>query len=100
MTNYVTKEDLKEFEQKIKEQHEIRIQMISGHYSHVLKSNQELTAKVCTTCDKVDRLIDTIQPILDAQKVVISLHAFLKWIGLPFTAVGFFIWWVWTKIST
>lgn len=100
MSGYITKKDLDEFEQKIKEQHETRIQMISGHYSHVLKSNQELTQQVCSTCEKVDTLITQLQPILDAQKVVVSLHAFLKWIGLPFTAVGFFVWWMWTKITT
>lgn len=95
---YVTKGDLHELESRLTEQHEKRIQMVSGHYSNVLKSNQDLTAKVCSTCEKLNVLIDQIQPILDALKVLISLHAFLKWIGLPFTTVGLFVWWVWNKL--
>ena len=102
MANYVTKQDLLEFEEKIKEQHEIRIQMISGHYSDVLKSNLDLKEKVCSSNrvmnEKLDTLIDQIQPILDAQRVVISLHAFLKWLGLPFTVVGLAVWWAWNKL--
>lgn len=94
----MTKDDLREFEAKIREQHEIRIQMISSHYSHVLKSNQELTARVCETSKKIDKLVEQIQPILDAQKFIATLHAFLKWLGLPFTVVGLAIWWIWSKL--
>jgi hypothetical protein len=95
---YVTKGDLHELESRLTEQHEKRIQMVSAHYSSVLKSNQELTTKVCGFSEKQDILLEQIQPILDAQKVLISIHAFLKWIGLPFTTLGLFIWWMWNKI--
>ena len=102
MTDYVTKQDLLEFEEKIKEQHEIRIQMISGHYSDVLKSNLDLKERVCSSNkalnEKLDTLIDQIQPILDAQKLVVTIHAFFKWLGVPFTAVGLAAWWIWSKL--
>jgi hypothetical protein len=106
MEKFVTREDLKEafseFEERITLQHEKRIQMISGHYSDVLKSNQDLQARVCGANkeinQKIDTLLDQIQPILDAQRVVISLHAFLKWLGLPFTVVGLAVWWAWNKL--
>ena len=102
MSDYITKQDLREFEDKIREQHEIRIQMISAHYSDVLKSNQELKERVCGANKeinhKIDALIEQIQPVLDAQKLVTTIHAFFKWLGLPFTAIGFFIWWIWSKV--
>ena len=102
MTDYVTKQDLLEFEEKIKEQHEIRIQMISGHYSDVLKSNQDLRRDVCGSNkvinDKLDSLTVSIQPVLDALRLVVTLHAFLKWLGLPFTVVGLAVWWAWSKL--
>ena len=105
-SNFVTKSDLQEafsqFEQKIKEQHETRIQMISGYYSDVLKSNQDLRRDVCGTNEKINNKIDTlieqIQPILDAQRLVVTLHAFFKWLGLPFTVIGLAIYWVWSKL--
>lgn len=104
--NFVTKTDLQEafsqFELRIKEQHETRIQMISGHYSGVLKSNQDLRRDVCNAnkelTTKLDALINQIQPILDAQRLVVTLHAFLKWLGLPFTIVGLAVYWVWKNL--
>jgi len=92
MTDFVTKKDLQELEAR----------MISGHYSDVLKSNQELKERVCSSNkvmnEKLDMLIQQIQPILDAQKLVTTLHSFFKWLGIPFTGLGFLIWWVWGKL--
>ena len=106
MEKFVTSDDLKkafdDFEHRITQQHEMRIQMISGHYSDVLKSNQELKERVCSSNkvmnEKLDTLIEQIQPILDAQKLVVTLHAFLKWLGMPFTVIGLAVWWVWSKL--
>lgn len=99
---FMTKTDLQlafnDFEQKIREQHETRIQMISGHYSDVLKSNQELSTRVCSLDNKIDVLICQIQPILEAQKVVVLIHKFFKWLGIPVTAIGVFIYWVMKNI--
>lgn len=106
MDNFVTKEDLKEefdiFALRIKQEHEARIQMISGHYSDVLKSNQELKARVCGAnkeiTAKLDTLIAQMEPYIKARTFVDIIHSTLKWFGVPFTLVGFAVYWVWSKL--
>lgn len=68
--NFVTKADFHatfaEFEKRLTEQ---RIE----HYAEVLASNTELK-------DKVAELIVNLQPVIDAQKFVVLIHAFFKWL--------------------
>lgn len=98
LEHYATKHDLLDLEKRMTEKFENNIQQVSGHYSDVLKSNQNLTMVVSELNKTVTTLADTLQPVIDAQKLVVMTHSFLKWLGIPFVAVFAFLVWLFKMI--
>ncbi len=94
LEHYATKHDLLDLEKRMTEKFENNIQQVSGHYSDVLKSNQNLTKVVGELSATVTTLVGTLQPVIEAQKFVVTLHSFFKWLGLPFIAIFAFIMWL------
>lgn len=94
-SQYVTKSDLKEaldsFERHLNVRQEQRIQVISGQYLELLESNKEVHRKL-------GDLVDSLQPILDAQRTIINIHSFFKWLGIPFGIVIATCYWIWKNI--
>jgi replicative DNA helicase len=90
--HFVTKEDLQQsfdaFQHRITEEHEKRIQMISAHYSDVLKSNKDLIERVCSSHDSIEaklssvnHKLDKLDPIIEMLLVLGGGRKFAVWIA-------------------
>jgi replicative DNA helicase len=91
-SNFVTKQDLDEafdaFQVRITQEHEKRIQMISGHYSDVLKSNKELIDRVCSAHESIESKLSSVNhklekldPIIEMLLVLGGGRKFAVWIA-------------------
>jgi replicative DNA helicase len=107
--DFVTKEDLEEafdrFQCRITEEHEKRIQMISAHYSDVLKSNKELIDRVCSAHESIDakmaninHQLEKLNPIIEMLLVLGGGRKFAVWVA-PLGIIGLITGAMWLAVK-